>query len=466
MPDSPYLPRLRTGVILCGTGTAGAYHAGVLRAITEAGIKIDVLAAHGAGVATALAAAVDGGARVWDSAASPWTDRRMHHAYRWRAALRFGMAGVVATTLLLLSPLLIFIWAALVYAAGVLTALVSLTGVSAALVDLYRRSIEVLFDPPILPTILPRTLVLAWLIVLGVLVVAAVQAVRRERSRRRLTGAFWWRLLGAPIDAAEPGATVVETIWKLVRGASNEPKPAVAEIGRRYVEVLADNFGQPGFHEILIAVHDLDARRDLVGAVLPAQARGAFEARRRGSPVREAEAVDFTGPQRELIIDFLLGALRLPVATSPHVVQFASDSFWQGERHRICDRPELVTRLIDELAAIGVEQVILVSPAPPPAAPHAMRARPAALRARVGELIRSLETAAVQDGAVAAASRFSGVFVVRPDHNPIGPFDFAGVYDESSDRQRTLAELMAQGYADGYHHFIEPVVASGDRIDS
>ena len=58
--DSSYSPRLRTGVILCGTGTAGAYQAGVLRALTEAGVKIDVVAAHGAGVMTALCAAIDG----------------------------------------------------------------------------------------------------------------------------------------------------------------------------------------------------------------------------------------------------------------------------------------------------------------------------------------------------------------------------------------------------------------------
>ena len=73
MADSSYSPRLRTGVVLCGTGTAGAYQAGVLRALAEAGVKIDVVAAHGAGVMTALCAAIDGGAKLWDPA-GPWTD--------------------------------------------------------------------------------------------------------------------------------------------------------------------------------------------------------------------------------------------------------------------------------------------------------------------------------------------------------------------------------------------------------
>ena len=53
MSESSYSPRLRTAVVLCGSGTAGAYHAGALKALTEAGIKIDVIAAHGAGVMTA-----------------------------------------------------------------------------------------------------------------------------------------------------------------------------------------------------------------------------------------------------------------------------------------------------------------------------------------------------------------------------------------------------------------------------
>ncbi|MEO7193143.1 MAG: hypothetical protein ABI051_19025 [Vicinamibacterales bacterium] len=464
MSESSYSPRLRTGVILCGAGTAGAYQAGALRAIIEAGIKIDVIGAHGAGVATALAAAIDGGARVWDEK-GPWSAPGLRHAYRWRTGLRVAFIGLAASAVVLLSPILVLVLAAVAYAAAFVTALVSLTALSAWCISLYRATIDGLFDPPILPTVIPRLLVLAVLIVVAVLIVSGVRALRQERSRRRVLGAFWWRLVAFPIDATEPVASFVEMVWTMVRGASHEPRPAAAEIGRRYVDVLADNFGQPGFHEIILAVHDLDARRDLVGAVLAAPSRSAFDVRHQGPGPREAEIVDFTGPQRALLMDFLAGALRLPVVMAPALVEFPADSYWRGERHRVCDRPELVARLIDELAGIGVEQVILVSPAPPPAVPHAMRAHPIDLRARMGEMIRSMETAALADGATAALSRFSGVFVVRPDHNPIGPFDFVGTYDEASDRQRTIAELMHQGYADAYRHFIEPVVAAGDRLE-
>jgi hypothetical protein len=300
------------------------------------------------------------------------------------------------------------------------------------------------------------------LVILGVLAVTALQAARQERSRRRTLGAFWWRLVGAPLDPAQPAGVFMDVLWSLVRGASPAPRPAAEEIGRRYVEVLADNFGQPGFHEVLVAVHDLDGRRDLVGAVLAAAARTAFEDREPGPGPRDAEIVDFTGPHRQLLMGFLAGALRLPVMTPPAVVEFPVESYWRGERHRVCDRPELVTRLIDELAAIGVEQLILVSPAPPSAGPHAMRPRPIDLRAHIGELVRSMESAAISDASVLARERFSGVFLVRPEHNPIGPFDFGGTYDEASDRQRTVAELIEQGRADAYRHFIEPAVAAGE----
>jgi hypothetical protein len=464
MSEPVYSPRLRTGVILTGTGTAGAYHAGVLQALTEAGIKIDVIAAHGSGVMTALAAAVDGGAKVWDPA-GPWTAPALARSYRWRPALRFAALGLAIAASLFVLPLLMLVAAALVYALSVIPALVGQVDAAEWIVGVYRQIMTWLFDPPVLPTILPRLVVLGVLIVAAVLVAAAIQAVRDDRSRRHWYGGSWWHLVGAPLDAAEPAGTLVDALWTLIRGASGEPRPTAREIGRRFVDVLADNFGQPGFHEVMIAVHDLDGRRDLVGAVLAAPARAAFESRRLSGGPREAETVDFTGPQREGIVAFLQASLRLPLLTAPALVEFPADAYWRGERHRLCDRPQLAARLVEELAGVGVEQVILASPAAPPAAPHAMRPRPAALRARAGELVRSIETAALDDAWAAAATRFSGVFVVRPDHNPIGPFNFGETYDESSDRRHTTADLIAQGYADAYRHFIEPVVAAGERID-
>jgi hypothetical protein len=448
-------------VVLTGAGTAGAYQAGALRAIAESGVRVDVIAAHGAGVLTALASAVDGGARVWDPA-GPWTSPRLHRAYRWRLALRVAFVGLLVCFALLLSPLLVLALAAAVYVVATLASLVSLTGVSVTLVEWYSAALAWLFDPPMMPTVVPRLLVLGVLVIAGVLVAAAWRASRGRNSRRRATGAFWWQLLSWPLDATEPSATALDTLWTLVHGASAEAKPQAADLGRRYVDVLTDNFGEPGFHEVLVAVHDLDARRDLVGGVLAAPGRATLETARAGVADRAGEVVDFTGPQREMLAGFLAGAFRLPVVTAPSTVEFAADGYWRGERHRLCDRPDIASRLVEEVAALGVEQIILIGPAPPPAHPHAMRSTPVSLRARMGELLRSLESAALTDATALAVSRCSSVFVVRPDHNPIGPFDFAGVYDDASDRQRTVAELLQQGYADAYHHLIEPMASASD----
>ncbi len=461
MSDGRYSPRLRTGVIFGGTGTAGIYQAGVLRALTEAGIKIDVIAAHGVGTATALFGAVDGGAQLW-SPEGVWAGRRLRTAYRWRPALRVAAVGLLGALLILLSPLLVLTFAAAVYFLSTLAALANLPSTAEWLVWLFGQSIGWLFDPPILPTVVPRAVVLALLVVLAVVFLAAAQAIQRERSRRRMRGAFWWQLLGSPLDVAEPSASLVESLWQHVRGASNRARPQAADVGRRYVELLADNFGQPGFHEVVVAVHDVDARRDLVGAILPPASREAFAAREIPGGARESEAVDLTGPQRDLLVDFLVGAQRLPVATPPHPVSFPTDSYWRGDRHVVCDRPELVVRLVDELGGIGVEQFILVSASPAPTVPHSLRRQPAGLRGRIGTVVRSVETAALDDAVRAATKVSDSVFVIRPEHNPVGPFDFGRVYDEASDRDRHAIELLRQGYEDTYRQFIEPVAVPDD----
>ena len=276
------------------------------------------------------------------------------------------------------------------------------------------------------------------------------RAARAGASRRRLRGAFWWRLIGSPLDAAEPGATLVDALWKLVRGASNEPRPARGR-DRPPLRRCADRQLRPaGVSRSPRRPSTISTRRrDLVGARARARtAREPFEARRAGGGPREAEIVDFTGPQRDL-------ARRLPAwarcgcRSRPRrePMQFPADSYWRGERHRVCDRPELAVRLIDELAG---DRRRAGDPRQPGAAGrraarHARRAR-STCAARMGELVRSIETAAFDDAcAAAAAAVLRRVRRSGRDHNPIGPFDFGGVYDEASDRQRTIAELIAAG---------------------
>ncbi|MBP8273942.1 MAG: hypothetical protein KAY59_05890 [Acidobacteria bacterium] len=462
MADASYSPRLRTALVLTGAGTAGAYQAGALRALAEAGVKIDLITAHGPGVANAIIASVDGAAKLGD-ASGPWSSPAISKAYGWRLGLRAAGMGVMFALAALLLPLIVLLVAALVYGVSMLAALVNLTGLSAQLVGAYTTILDLLFHPPILPTLIPRLMVLCLLVTGGVLLVSAWRARFLRRSRRRVSGQVWWQLFGSPIDATEPIATLTNAVWTHVRGASTESVPAASEIGRRYVDLLTENFGQPGFCEVVLGLHDLDARRDLTLAVMAESRLSMFGSKRAVGGAREAEALDLTTPMRDYVSDLIAGALQLPGVTAGQAITFPADHYWQGETHRLSDRPELVHRLVEEAIGLGAEQIVFVSAAPPAGVPHSLGPQPVDLRGRSGEWQRSVETAVLDDALALSAGRFSGVFVIRPAHNPVGPFQFAGTYDEKSDRTRTLADLQQQGYEDAYRLFIEPVVASGER---
>src|SRR5512145_2720985 len=114
-PDSPdrvYSTRLRTALVLTGSGTAGAYHAGVLRALHEAGIKIDLVAGRGIGAVSALFAAVDGGPRLWE-ADGLWKGPSAAAFYGWRTPLKVAAWTFVAALAILAIPLLLLATAVL-----------------------------------------------------------------------------------------------------------------------------------------------------------------------------------------------------------------------------------------------------------------------------------------------------------------------------------------------------------------
>ena len=118
-PDRQYSTRLRTALVLTGTGTAGAYHAGVLRALHEAGVRIDLVAGRGIGALGAIFAAVDGGQRLWSSEGL-WKHESVRGAYGWRTLLRVaGWALVVACSLLAI-PFALLAIGVLVAAVGAL----------------------------------------------------------------------------------------------------------------------------------------------------------------------------------------------------------------------------------------------------------------------------------------------------------------------------------------------------------
>ncbi len=464
-PSHRYIPQLRTALVLTGTGTAGAYHAGVLRALSEAGVKIDLVAGRGIGAVGALFAAVDGGARLWDDSGR-WRGAGVRKLYRWRRSLRIAAWMLVAIFAALALPLLALAGAAIVYPASYLLTLLGVDA-GASLAAAYARLLAAQFDPAGLSGYIPRLVVAAVATLLAFLLIDALQTATRSRRRRSARGGLWWRLIGTPLDRQVAADWFIGGLWDLMRGAASVAPPGRDDLGRRYAELLADNLGHPGFRELLLLVHDVDARRDIAVGLLSEPYRASFFQSGADDRDRPLEAIDATGDAGRHLMDALMGALSVPVVTDPHLVTFAAESAWRGETHRLCDRFEGIARLLDDVARAGATQVIVVSAVPSAAGPHALNADRRDMRGRAGQYLVGLETAALQDAIASRPERFSAVFEVRPSHNPIGPFDFDGCYDERSDRRVSLAELLNRGYEDGGWQFVDEVVgASGELIET
>jgi len=300
--------------------------------------------------------------------------------------------------------------------------------------------------------------------IVGVLLGAVLLDRARAPITRRASGAWWWRVVGAPLDAQGAREVMVDALWGLIRGAAPLARPDRAALGRRYSEVLSESLGQPGFRELVLVAHDLETHSDIVGALLREAYRRDFMARRTGRE-RRAEALDFAGLGRDHPIDFVCAALTLSIGSDPHLMTFGPDTFWRGETHRVVDRAGGIARVLEELYAAGVSQVLIVSAVASAGGPHRLTSPRLDLRHRIGEAFASAEAAAIRDAVEQARLRFDAIFPICPSHNPIGPLDFNGAYDQASDRRQTLAELMERGYEDAYRQFIEPIVgASGDHL--
>jgi hypothetical protein len=304
-------------------------------------------------------------------------------------------------------------------------------------------------------------------LVLGAAFLVSLAVAYRRAPSRRHRGPIWWRLIPPPVSAAGAVSRCWKVLWDSLRGATRLKEPPPVELGRRYTELLTENLGQPGFRELMIAVHDIDARRDLIFALVSEQRRRGLvrRATTEEAEARQAEVLDLTGIARDHLSDAIAGSLAVPVATEPHRISFSADGYWRGETHRLCDRPGSLVRLVQELALLDVQQIVMVSAAPESPGPHTLVQPRLDGLGRIGDYLQASEAAMVHD--IAGIGRETGpqVFTIRPTHNAIGPFDFAGGFDDRSDRRQSLAELLNRGYEDAYLQFIEPIVgAGGERV--
>ena len=249
-----YSPERRTALVLTGTGAHGAYHAGVLRALQEAGVKIDILAGHGIGA---------GSARWPRSMARRVCGIGWHLAFGvgsslcWRWPFR-GAALIGVVLLLLLAPLAVLLVGLIVYLARLPARDAAGRG-GGTLVALYSGVAAIGLRWTDLPTTVPRAATIA-LVAIIVCSLLAVDCWVDGRAAAAPRGGWWWRMLGAPLTRSARRSGSPDAIWDLIRGAAPMARPSMAVLGRRYSEVLVENLGQPGFRELVLVATDLDAR--------------------------------------------------------------------------------------------------------------------------------------------------------------------------------------------------------------
>ena len=470
-----YSPKRRTALVLTGTGTSGAYHAGVLRALDESGVKIDVVVGSGVGTVGATFAAAAGGPRLY-GAGGFWDGAGWDALYRLRAGLRTAVLLLACSFGVFLLPV------ALALLGGILF-------LPLALADLAMPGLTARLTTAIssLPALLRAPYLVALALPIFMLCAIAFLALLRMalRDRRRIPESF-----ESVLDPAVGQTRLGKGLWEIARGSAISSFPTSdAELGRRYVALVTENLGQPGFRELILRTADLDLGGVLPFVLLDDAHRASFAAARSRGPRSKLDgipgAVDLRTPGYDaLLFDAALTGLLPPGATPVRRVAFPRGGIFAGEMHRLTDAALAGGCGIAEAVAAGADQVVVVTAAPWIAAPAPRRRGPLAL---ADGLLATLERQAVdadvrsaerinrmvetlghrvddghgwQDPATGRLYRDLSLYVIRPDRRVLGPLEWDGGEDPATEVLETQEDLAEQGYRDAYRLFVEPVVGA------
>lgn len=471
-----YSPKRRTALVLAGSGTSGAYHAGALKALDESGVKLDLIVGSGAGAVAAAYGAAAGGPRLYE-AGGFWHDATWESFYRLKTPLRLGLLLLGVSFGVFLLPLALALLAGLLVPL-VLVADLAAPGLSARLVG-FVAAVPTAMRIPYLAALSVPIFVLS---VIAILYVGGTYV----RAPRRFAES-----LESLLDARRARQRLARGLWEIARGsASSAHPPSEAELGRRYVALVAENLGQPGFRELILRTADLETGAVLPFVILQDAYRDAFAATRtRGARSRLPGipgAVDLRADgYADLFLDAVLTGVLPPMVAPVQRLAFPKGGIHAGEVHRLTDAAVAAGSGISEALAAGAEQVIVVSAAPVNPTPSARRRGP---RAVADALLSTLERQAVeadvrtaerinrmvealghrveggrsawQDPATGRVYRDFALYVVRPERRPFGPLELEGAQDPATEAQAGPADLIDLGYRDAYRMFVEPVVGA------
>jgi hypothetical protein len=475
-----YSPKRRTAIVLSGSGVSGAYHAGVLKALDESGVKIDLLVGSGVGAVAAAFGAVAGGSRLYNRSGF-WDGARWSAFYRLRPAANVALVLLAASFGVFLLPLALALIAGLLFPLVLIGDLL-VPGGPARVIGRVWSVPEALAGPYLATLAVP---------IFALSILAAAFVLRAWlKDRRRFAEAF------ESVWDAQPGAyRLRRSLWEIARGpALSQAPPSELELGQRYVALLTENLGQPGFRELVLRTADLETGEVLSFVILDDAHRTAFARARALGPRSRLEglpgAVDLREPGYDaLLFDAVLTGLLPPVAGPLRRASFPKGGLHSGETHRLTDATLLGGCGITEAVAAGAEQIVVVAAAPEVAAPSPRRRGPRArlnglLAAREREVVESdvraaerinrmVETLghrvdgggrAWEDPASGRVFRDLALYVIRPGQRPLLPLDLDGARDAATEVVATAADLLELGHRDAYRLFVEPVVGAAPAL--
>lgn len=473
---SDYSPKRRTALVLLGSGTAGAYHAGVLKALDESGAKIDLVVGSGVGTVGAAFAAAAAGPKLY-GAAGFWSGIGWSALYGLRRAVRVALFFLGISFGVFLLPVVLALVAGMLFPL-VLVADLAMPGLPASFLGNPWATPGALRDPYVAALAVP-----VFLLSVSATVFAAGVAIKK---RRRFAEAF-----ESILDPSAAATRLRSALWEVCRGQLTSQRPdSDAEVGRRYVTVLAENLGQPGFRELILRAADLDAGRDLPFILLREPHRTAFVTAR-GRDARSEDgrvAVVDLQETETLLFDVALTGLLPPLTAPVRRVTFPRRGLFGGEVHRLTEAA--AGDGISDAVSAGADQVIVVTGVPEGATPplrrrgigaladaHAAlverRSVEAELRgaARFNRVVRTVGHQmedgrnAWQDPATARTYRDVALYVIRPERRSIGPLEWNGSVDPATEVREEPEDLIELGYRDAHRLFIDPVLGGSAPLE-
>jgi hypothetical protein len=428
-------------------------------------VKLDLVVGSGAGAVAAAFAAIAGGAKLYGPDGF-WADAGWDSFYRLRLPVRLALLLLGAAFGVFMLPLGLAVIAGMLFPLVLVADLVS-PGLPARLVG----------DAWSLPAALRAPYLAALAVPVFSLCALAILYLARlyVGDRRRFAEGF-----ESLLDARPARERLSKMLWEVVRGAATSAAPPAPELGRRYVALLAENLGQPGFRELIVRAADLEAGGALAFTVLQETARPSFAAH------KQPPRIDLRAPGYDaLLFDAVLTGLLPPLVAPVRRLGFPRGGLYAGETRRITDGTLAAGCGISEALAAGAAQVIVASAAPEaPSLPPRRRGARALADAVLASLERQsldadlrvaertnrmIETLghrtedgshAWQDPATGRLYRDVALYVIRPDRRTLGPLELDGAQDPSTEVRETPADLLERGYRDAYRLFVEPVVGA------